>query len=882
MIGEGSRLGPYEVVSRIGAGGMGEVWKAKDTRLDRSVAVKILPAEFASNVQLKLRFEREAKTISQLNHPNICTLHDVGNEGGTDYLVMELVQGESFAERLARGQLPLPEVTRYGAQIADALDRAHRAGVVHRDLKPANVMITPNGAKLLDFGLAKTAASVLSTSAVAATELRAADPTAGRAEDPLTTQGTILGTFQYMAPEQLEGVEADARSDIFALGALLYEMVTGKRAFEGKTRTSLIAAIVDRDPPAITSLRPLAPPALERVIRTCLAKNPDDRWQSAHDIAAELRWIGEAGSEAGVAAPVIIRRKHRELAAQALAVTALAAAAFLGYEVYKEKTRTVEPIHAAILPPNRVQFDWTAGPMALSPDGRRLAFVAPTGTGENALWVRPVRSSTAQALPGTSGAAYPFWSPDSKQVAFFADGKLKRIDSGGGPPQTITEAANGRGGAWNGGNVIIFAIVRDGLYSVPASGGTASKITTLDAASGEADHRWPVFLPGGKQFLYLARAEDPEESSVWVGTLGQPERKRIVQSSGNVAYANGYLLYTRERTLLAQKFDVKKLEFSGDPVPLAEQLTYTVGTAASVYSVSDTGLLVYAQGSSRAQLAWYDENGREVGKIGGPGEYGGATLSRDGARVAVDVASGGKFDIWIHDLNRATATRFTLKSHHEYAPVWSPDGSQIAYASAAQPPGIELAVKSTASGAEEVLWGGDDSQRTPADWSQDGQFLLVGVHNPKKKVVNDVWLYSIAERKATQLVSGPFSEFPGSFSPDGAWFVYTSNESGRSEVYAQAIGRAGKWQISTSGGNQPTWSQMGTEIFYIAPDRKLMAVPVTAKDTLVAGDPKPLFEVRGAYDVGADGKRFLVMTATDDALTVPVTMVSNWPVLATR
>src|SRR5581483_5056272 len=507
-----------------------------DTRLDRAVAVKILPHEFSKNAQLQIRFEREAKTISQLSHPNICTLHDVGNDNGIGYLVMELLEGESLADRLAKGPLPLPEVIRFGAQLAEALGKAHRAGIVHRDLKPGNVMLTKNGVKLLDFGLAKSLDSAfVSTSTMqidGATEHK-----------PLTQEGTILGTFQYMAPAQLEGAEADARSDIFALGAVLYEMATGQRAFQGKNRTSLIAAIVSAQPRSITETQPMTPPALEHVVSRCLEKDPDDRWQSAQDVAEELRWISEAGSQVSVAAPIAMRRKHREWLAWSVAALAVALLIPLSIAAYRSRTRTPSPVESAILPPDNSPFILGEGPMQLSPDGRKLVFIAEVN-GQPMLWVRTLANPIAQVLTGTEDASYPFWSADSRQIAFFAGGKLRRIDASGGPAQTICEAQPARGGTWSKDDVILFSIVRDGIYRTVATGEKPVKITDVDTGGGEADHRWPWFLPDGKHFLYLARAEDPEESIVWLTTLGSKSRTRVVQASGQPAYVNGYLLFT--------------------------------------------------------------------------------------------------------------------------------------------------------------------------------------------------------------------------------------------------------------------------------------------------------------------------------------------------
>jgi serine/threonine protein kinase len=872
-IGAGSRLGPYEIVSRIGAGGMGEVFKARDTRLERSVAVKILPVEFARDAQLQSRFEREAKTISQLSHPNICTLHDVGNENGLHFLVMELLEGESLAERLVRGPMPLPEVLRYGAQLAEALGKAHRVGVVHRDLKPGNVMLTKNGIKLLDFGLAKSVEGAWSSTGSTHMEMTE--------HKPLTQEGTILGTFQYMAPEQLEGAEADARTDIFGLGAVLYEMATGRRAFEGKNKTSLIAAIVSSQPRPLAEVQPLTPPALEHVISRCLEKDPDDRWQSAQDVAEELRWISAAGSQASVAAPVAMRRKHRELLAWIIAAVAVAAAVPLGISAYRNRTRVLTPVESAILPPVNSSFVLGEGAMQLSPDGKRLAFLAEVN-GQRMLWVRTLANPRPQPLAGTEDASYPFWSPDSRQIAFFANGKLRKIDAAGGPAQSICDAQQGRGGTWNQDNVIIYAIVRDGLYQTRVTGETPVRITAFDASTGEADHRWPWFLPDGKHYLFLARAENPEDSIVWVGTLGSKDRTRIVQSSGQPAFVGGKLLYTRNKTLLAQPFDPGSLKLAGESVPLAEGVAYVSGTASANYTANAT-LLVVARNQGKKQLKWFDELGRETGVAGGPADYQFIRLSPDGKHIAAIVEdAGGRSAVWTSDLVRGTSSRFTFGTAEATTCVWSPDGEAIVFGSLRKPPAIDLVTKSfRGSTVEQMLWE-SDSQRQPFDWSKKGD-LLLGFHNGKKKIINDIWLFNVATKKATPLVESPFTEVPGNFSPDGEWFVYSSNESGRSEVFAQPIARPGKWQISTNGGTDPHWSPRGDRILYLSNDRKVISVPVKAAASLEAGEPKTLFDLKTnirssvllPFDIATDGRIVIVEPILDD-VSGSFQLVANW------
>ena len=554
----GRRLGPYEILSAIGAGGMGEVYKARDTRLDRIVAIKVLPTHLADRPELRGRFEREAKTIASLNHPHICTLYDTGHQDEIDFLVMEYLEGETLAQRLVKGSLPMEQVLRYAIEISDALDKAHRKGVTHRDLKPGNIMLTKTGTKLLDFGLAKLKQEVVPAN-VPLSDL----PTA---KDPLTAQGTLLGTLQYMAPEQLEGKEVDARTDIFAFGASVYEMATGKRAFEGKSQASLIAKILEIDPPPISSLQPMTPPALDRVVKRCLAKEPEMRWQTASDLCEELKWIAEGGSRTGMPAPVVAQRKIRERVAWAVAVIAVVAALALASPFFRRSSDEPRVLKIAVLPPEKTTFSVRSLP-AVSPDGRRLAFVLTAG-GKDELWVRDLDSLAARALTGTDGASYPFWSPDSRTIAFFADQKLKKTEVAGGPALTLCDAINGRGGTWNNDGVILFGVFGGSIFRVSAAGGIATALTAPDKASGETDHRVPWFLPDGRHFLYTATNRDPEKVVIYAGDLDSKNRKLVVAGNSNAVYSPpGYLLFVRERTLMVQPFDVGKLETTGDRGP---------------------------------------------------------------------------------------------------------------------------------------------------------------------------------------------------------------------------------------------------------------------------------------------------------------------------
>jgi Tol biopolymer transport system component len=871
-----TRLGPYEVVSAVGAGGMGEVYSARDTRLERTVAIKLLPPHLAGDEQLRARFEREAKAVSSLNHPHICTLHDVGHETiGSDelhYLVLEMIEGESLADRLAKGPLPLEEVLRYGIEISSALDAAHKQGIVHRDLKPGNVMITKTGAKLLDFGLAgtgeaATAGEVLST-------LRTLDK-------PLTEHGTILGTFQYMAPEQLEGQPADARTDIFALGAMLYEMATGVRAFTGQSRTSLIAAIVSSQPPPVSSVQEMSPPALDHVIRKCLEKDREDRWQSARDVMAELRWIAEGGSRIGLPAVVLGRRRVRERLAWAAFAVALLAALGFAAAWARRAPRPEAVVRFTVPMPEGVS---AVGPPALSPDGRKLAFDAADVGGRRQIWMRPLDQLEARPLAGTEGALRPIWSPDSRFVAFMAGGKLRKVDVNGGPPQTICDAPNGADGSWSPEGVILFdGRGSDPVWRVPAAGGVAKPEVEVGPDKAAIGAGWPHFLPDGRHFLYLARLQLSEAESLMVKSLGANDSRELLKTSSLVHFARpGYLLYVREQTLVAQPFDTGSLQLEGEPIPLGEGLGVgDLGLAS--FSISDTGVLAYRAGLSEGrQLLWFDRAGKETPALEEPGSYRDAWLSPDGKRLAFDLSKGSEgADIWIRDVARGVASRFTFDSANESDPVWSPDGRSLVYSM--QRKSVDLMRKDAAGTREAELLLETDEDKYASEWSRDGKYLLYVSQG--KQTGFDVWaLPMTGEKKPIPVATTRFSELFGTFSPDAAYVTYSSNESGRREVYVQEFPEArNKWQLSTSGGAQPFWSGDGKEIFYRTPDAHVMSVPVKTGGGFTAGVPRALFQARFAnvvarahYRPTPDGQRFLVLAPLRQETIPPTTVVLNW------
>ncbi len=873
----GIRLGPYEIVSPLGAGGMGEVWRATDTRLDRSVAIKILPDGLAQNEQFRTRFEREAKTISSLNHPNICTLFDVGHEGGSHFLVMELIDGESLAERLQRGALPADQVLRFGAQIADALDRAHRQGIVHRDLKPGNVMLTKGGAKLLDFGLAR--------SGVDASPIQGlSDMTQAR---PLTQEGTLLGTFQYMAPEQLEGHEADARTDIFGLGALLYEMATGKRAFEGASRTSLIAAIVSSHPTPISQVTPMTPPALDHVVRKCIEKDPEDRWQSAHDVASELRWISEAGSQAGVSAPVALRRKTRERLAWSLAGGATAMVAAMGmFLASPEPPRRM--IESAIITPPSMQVAFN-GAISLSPDGKTAAFIFNDERGDRTLWVRPLDSRSFRRLEGAAGASHTFWAPDSRRIGFFAFGKLKTIDLQGGAVTTVCEVSAGRGASWNGDGTILVTTASIGpLMMVPASGGTLVPLTKL--RPGDTNHRWPFFLPDGKTFVFLALNELPAKTAVCQATLDRPDDIKVLFTSATSTQfvAPDILLFVRDNALLAQRYDSKRARMAGDPVTISDRVGLTDRFDAQFSAANDGTLLIQrGAGFQLSELVWVDRSGKSQGAVGDPGLFFSPSLSRDGRRLAVDLSSttDGQGDIWIFDLTRKASSRLTYERTNESAPQWFPGDKRILYFGVKNGRGDIFELPSGGTGQARVLIS-DDREKRPSDISRDGQWVVFNSVGGPVTGGMDIWAWSASDKKARPWLATPFAELCARLSPDGKWIAYQSDESGRMEVYVRAFPESEeKWMISVGGGVMPTWRGDGREMFYLSLERKMMAVPFNpGGSSLQVGAPVMLFDARVRmhptlqYDVSSDGQRFLLNRQLQGTSAEPVALLQNWDV----
>ena len=863
---------------------MGEVYKARDTRLDRTVAIKILPETLAADPQFRERFDREARAISQLTHPHICTLYDVGQQDGTAFLVMEHLEGETLADLLTRGALPFDDALKIAIEIADALSTAHRHGIVHRDLKPGNVMLTKAGAKLLDFGLARAGRPVVAGATMSV--LPTTPP-------HLTAQGTILGTFQYMAPEQLEGQETDARTDIFAFGAVLYEMLTGKKAFEGKTQVSLIGAILEREPPPVSATQPLTPPALDRAVKRCLAKQPDARWQTATDLLEELRWIvADVGQVTPAVAVSRVAWRERSAWAIAMAATALVSVAI-----------AVVSVRRAAPEPPVMRFDVMTPPtsdltsFALSPDGRSLVFVA-NADGTSKMWLRPLDQTVAQPLPGTDGAIYPFWSPDSRAVGFFADGKLKRLDLGGGTPRTLANAPSSRGGTWNRDGVILFAPNAQAgganaiLWRVPATGGSATPVTTL--GTGEGTHRFPQFLPDGPRFLFFSGFGRRETQGTYLGTLdGRPSTRLLATESAGLFAPPSSLLFVRQEALVAVPFDAERGTITGEPAVIAEPVGTDFGVARGAFSMSSAGVLAYRTEGPRPQrqLVWVNRAGTVQATVG-PREENSLTdpeLAPDGRTVVVRHTTQTDYGLWLLDTEHGVPQRFTFETSTLMGPLWSPDGRRIVFSTKGSGSGFELFERSlSGAGGDQPLHADVD---VPQSWSSDGRYLLYVKFDANTG--SDLWaLPMTGEKRPIPVVqTRSFDERGGQFSPDGRWVAYESNETGRFEIRVQPFPPSGaKWQVSTAGGTQVRWRLDGKELYYVAPDRRLMAVPISVaadSQALNAGTPAPLFLThlaegagvtgyRPQYAVAHDGRFLMNVSVEETAPALPITVIANW------
>jgi len=875
----GQQLGPYIIESAIGAGGMGEVYKAKDTRLDRIVALKILLERMAHDKDLRARFEREAKIVSSLNHPNICTLYDVGFENGTSFFVMEYLEGETLSERLKRTSLSTEDVLNYAIQIGTALSAAHERGLIHRDLKPGNVILTREGAKLLDFGLAK-----ITVQGGAVQSL-----TAMTQSTPLTGTGAIMGTLNYMSPEQLEGGEADARSDIFAFGALLYEMITGNRPFEGKSQASLIAAIIEREPRSISEIKPLTPPALDRVVKKCLLKDPHYRWQSARDLTDELRWISQSGSQAGIPFSVSSKRRFQFRMSNIVAALGIITAVVFTSLYFFQPKEEVEVTRFTLSMP---EFESIGSPK-LSPDGKMLSFLGSDSSGSRSIWVRPLNALQAYKLPGTEIAERPFWSPDSRSIGFFSQEGFKKILVSGGPAQKVVQVRGGDG-SWGTNGVVIFdASTFDSIQMLPAAGGAVIGATKINRAQGEKFHAWPTFLPDGNHFFYIAFIDTGAAASranmLKLGAVDGTADKSFFDVGSRVEFtSSGHVIFIRDGVLVMQKFDEDVLEFVGDATAITDNIA--VEELVGLFSVSQNGTLAYQQGSgnSKSNLIWFDRGGKELSRIGGSDYYGDVDLSFDDQKLVYGVYErGDDFDvsIWVHDIPRNISSKLTFSGGNEFHPAWSFDNESIFYTSDAGGSGQIFSLRSDGSGDPRSILASGESFCTAAEASRDGKFLLFNKWTDQW----NIFILNLEDTSKIQEISTnkEFQERRGSFTPNGRFVAYQSDESGTSQIYIRnSSGTSGKWQVSTSEGFAPKFRADGKELYYVTPEWDFMAVPVSIDgDKITIGAPQKLFNRRYntkgiglmyRYDVSRDGQRFIINVPDGNQQEATFVITLNW------
>lgn len=877
---KGHKLGPYEIIEKAGAGGMGEVYKAQDTRLDRTVAIKILPEHISGMGDFKERFEREAKAISSLNHPNICILYDIGHEEDHDFIVMEYLEGETLSERLSRGPISYNEMLEISIQIASALESAHLKGMIHRDIKPANVMLTKEGAKLMDFGLAK----------VQIDESKNQGLTEALTRTSLTGAGTIIGTMQYMAPEQLEGKEADPRTDIFSFGALLYEMTTGKRAFEGSSQATLIAAIIEKQPQSLSVIIPTTPPIFERLVKKCLEKDPQKRWQSASDMLDELRWISSAGSQVGLPVHVSKRRKVKFTIARVVGAIFITTTLILGYLYFMQEPVKRNVNRFSISPSFEtaeiVSVNWSK----ISPDGRYIAFRARDTLGVSLLWIRPMNSLQPYPLRGTENISRHFWSPDSKYLAYFKNNQLYKIPVAGGPPQLICDAY-GADGNWGSAGFIIFdGSQGDTLKYVSASGGTPQYATKLDSSKGELSSAWPWFLPDGIHFIYTLYTNEGRQ--VRVGSLESDEytvlfnEKQMEKIASRIEYCKlGYLIYNKDNLLLAQKFDPNSFKFAGEAKPLAQGVDVTGN--ASTFGTSDDGTLCYqyASTSSLSELIWVDREGKELEKVGEVGAYRDIALSPDNGKLLFGLYDnqGQNEDLWIRDFKRNLVSRLTFDKPNNLLPFWSPDGKYVVYVEISDASFKTVYKRSDGQGTVKTLGVLDSIPHGPTDWPTNDEIILVY----QRKSLN-VGKVNLKDSSFTELLHTDYNEIGASLSNNGRYILYMSNESGRNEIYVKELSEnGGRWQISNDGGYSPMWAADDSEI-YFKDGNDFMVVSVNIEGgKFEVGLPVKMFSknVNSAgqfsafrYAVSNDKQRILINAAITQSVDDNIVVVQNWDI----
>ena len=892
-LASGLKLGPYEIVAPLGAGGMGEVYRARDSRLERTVAIKILPAHLSHDLEAKERFDREARAISSLSHPNICHLYDIGEQDGTRYLVLEYLEGKTLAERLRKGPLPLDQFLKIGIEICEGLEKAHRSGVVHRDLKPGNIMLTKNGTKLMDFGLAKA----IPTATASPGPTASFDTPA--TSQPLTAHGTVVGTFQYMAPEQLEGRETDARSDIFSLGAVFYEMVTGRRAFDGKNPFSVASAILGKEPPPIGSIKPLTPPALDHAVCRCLAKDREDRWQTVRDLGFELKWIGETDSAERGTAPVVAQYRFRYRLAWGIAGALLLTTIGLAIALLRRTAKPPQPVRLSAEIGADARIDIGHGPsLVLSPDGAKLAFVASGSDQMRHIYVRLLDELRATALSGTEDAEEPFFSPDGQWLGFFADRKLKKISVEGGAAVTICEVPYGRGASWGENGTIVFVpSARAAVSEVSSGGGAPRTLTTLDQPAAEVSQLWPQWLPGSKAVLFTSSGQGSqfEDADIVAYTISSRQRKTLLHGGYFARYVrSGHILYMHEGTLFLVPFDPRSLEVTGTPVPVHDGISANPGDGSAQFSFSESGTMAYVAGHSRRQLAsidWMDRQGNFTPLRETTGDYYAPALSPDGKRLALAINDGKRIDIWVYELAHDTLTRLTFAGNN-LTPIWTPDGQRITYRLLQKGGGSDLYwTRADGTGGTLPLTH-TKARRFLGSWYPDGRLLAFDQGTSANSTIFTLAIGGSEKEgwkpgEPQPLPGGSSSDDEASFSPDGRWLAYRSDESGDFEIYVRSYPESGgKWQISTAGGDIPKWSNNGKELLYRTDDNQIMVVTYTTSgDSFHADKPKlwspgQFSDRLGAvnFDLNPDGKRVVVLRvpAGENPPITKVTFVFNF------